>query len=102
MAPSERGRLVWRIGDRILERAADFAQLEALDNGKSAGIAQAVDVTWAADIFHYYAGWATKVEGRTIPVSVPWVPGAEWHAYTLREPQARPWKYVGLPRSRQR
>ncbi|MFG3289437.1 aldehyde dehydrogenase family protein [Streptomyces sp. NPDC048179] len=98
MTPSERSGLVWRIGDRILERAADFAQLEALDNGKSAGVAQAVDVTWAADIFHYYAGWATKVEGRTIPVSVPWVPGAEWHAYTLREPvgvcaQIIPWNF---------
>ncbi|WP_455569063.1 aldehyde dehydrogenase family protein [Streptomyces griseoruber] len=98
MTPSERSGLVWRIGDRILERAADFAQLEALDNGKSAGVAQAVGVTWAADIFHYYAGWATKVEGRTIPVSVPWVPGAEWHAYTLREPvgvcaQIIPWNF---------
>ncbi|MGW0828444.1 aldehyde dehydrogenase family protein [Streptomyces sp. NPDC002845] len=98
MTPSERSGLVWRIGDRILERAADFAQLEALDNGKSAGVAQAVDVTWAADIFHYYAGRATKVEGRTIPVLVPWVPGAEWHAYTLREPvgvcaQIIPWNF---------
>ncbi|MCP9207861.1 aldehyde dehydrogenase family protein [Streptomyces sp. NEAU-Y11] len=98
ITPSERQRLVWRIGDRLLKRAAEFAQLESLDNGKSAGVAQAVDVTWAADIFHYYAGWATKVEGRTIPVSVPWVPDAQWHAYTLREPvgvcgQIIPWNF---------
>ena len=53
-----------------------FAQLESIDNGKSVAVAKAVDVTWAAEIFYYYAGWATKIEGRTIPVSVPWAPGA--------------------------
>lgn len=98
LTPSERQRLIWRIGDVLLERAEEFGQLEALDNGKSAGVAQAVDVAWAADLFHYYAGWATKIEGRTVPVSVPWVPGGRFHAYTLREPvgvcgQIIPWNF---------
>ncbi|MGI6875951.1 aldehyde dehydrogenase family protein [Amycolatopsis sp. 3B14] len=96
--PSERQRLIWRIGDLLLERAEQFAQLEALDNGKSVAVAQGVDVAWAADIFHYYAGWATKIEGRTITPSVPWIPGSQWHAYTLREPvgvcaQIIPWNF---------
>lgn len=96
--PQQRQRVIWQIGEKILERVEQFAQLECLDNGKSAAIAQAVDVPWSADVFHYYAGWATKIEGRTIPVSVPWVPGGEFHAYTLREPvgvcgQIVPWNF---------
>jgi acyl-CoA reductase-like NAD-dependent aldehyde dehydrogenase len=84
--PAQRQRLLFRVSEVIRERATEFAQLECLDNGKSAAVAEAVDVTWVAEIFAYYAGWATKIEGRTIPVSVPWAPGASWHAYTLREP----------------
>jgi aldehyde dehydrogenase (NAD+) len=85
MTPSDRQAIMWRIGDAVKARAKEFAQLEAIDNGKSSLVAEAVDVAWAADIFHYYAGWCTKIEGRTITPSVPWAPGAEWHAYTLRE-----------------
>lgn len=84
--PAQRQRLLYKIGEAIFEHAEELAQLEALDNGKSAGVAQAVDVTWVAELFMYYAGWATKIEGRTINVSVPWAPGTQWHAYTLREP----------------
>ncbi|TSE02179.1 aldehyde dehydrogenase family protein [Skermania sp. ID1734] len=86
MKPNERERMLWRVGDILSERAEEFGQLEALDNGKSAGIATAVDVAWSADIFRYYAGWATKIEGSTINVSMPFAPGGEFHAYTLREP----------------
>ena len=84
--PAERQRILFRISEAIRDRAEEFAQIESLDNGKSAGVAQAVDVLWTAELFAYYAGWATKIEGRTIPVSVPWAPGAQWHAYTLRQP----------------
>jgi acyl-CoA reductase-like NAD-dependent aldehyde dehydrogenase len=86
MKPNERGQLLWRVGDLISERAAEFGELEALDNGKSAGVATLVDAGWSADIFRYYAGWATKIEGATISVSMPFAPGAQFHAYTLREP----------------
>jgi aldehyde dehydrogenase (NAD+) len=86
MKPNQRERLLWRIGDILSERAQEFGQLEALDNGKSAVIATAVDVAWAADIFRYYAGWVTKIEGSTINVSMPFAAGADFHAYTLREP----------------
>jgi phenylacetaldehyde dehydrogenase len=98
MTPAERQRLLWQIGEGIYHRAEVFAQLETIDNGKSVAVARAVDVTWAAEIFLYYAGWATKIEGRTIPVSVPWAPGGRFHAYTLREPvgvcaQIIPWNF---------
>jgi acyl-CoA reductase-like NAD-dependent aldehyde dehydrogenase len=98
LTPAERQRMIWRIAEGITARADQFAQLETLDNGKSVAVAKAVDVTWAAEIFYYYAGWATKIEGRTIPVSVPWAPGARFHAFTLREPvgvcaQIIPWNF---------
>ena len=98
MTPSERGRLVWRIGDLILEHAEELAQLESLDNGKPVGVALAADVPLAADLFHYMAGWATKIEGNTIDISVPYMPGANFHSYTLREPlgvvgQIIPWNF---------
>lgn len=86
MKPNERERLLWRVGDLLTERAAEFGQLEALDNGKAATIATAVDVSWSADIFRYNAGLATKITGSTVDVSMPFVPGGEFHAYTLREP----------------
>ena len=71
MTPSERGRIIWRIGDLILEHADELAQLESLDNGKPFAVARAADVPLAADMFHYMAGWATKIEGNTINISVP-------------------------------
>ncbi len=81
-----RGRIIWKIGDLILENLEELAQLEALDNGKPIGVARAADVPLAADLFHYMAGWATKLEGNTIGLSVPYTPDAQYHAYTRREP----------------
>src|SRR6202451_3179821 len=52
MTPSERGRIIWRIGDLILEHTDELAQLESLDNGKPFAVAQAADVPLAADLFH--------------------------------------------------
>lgn len=98
MTPAQRQRMIWRIAEGITARATQFAELESIDNGKSVAVAKAVDITWAAEIFYYYAGWATKIEGRTVPVSVPWAPGSRFHAFTLREPvgvcaQIIPWNF---------
>jgi phenylacetaldehyde dehydrogenase len=61
-------------------------------------VSTAADVPLAADLFHYMAGWATKIEGNSINISVPYAPGANFHAYTLREPvgvvgQIIPWNF---------
>jgi phenylacetaldehyde dehydrogenase len=98
MSPSDRGRIIWRIGDLIGEHLEEFAQLETLDNGKPLSVARAADVPLAAEMFRYMAGWATKIEGNTIGLSVPFAPGTEFHAYTLREPlgvvgQIIPWNF---------
>ena len=101
LTPSERGRLVWKLGDLILENLEELAELESLDNGKPVTVARAADVPLAADLFHYMAGWATKIEGNTIQLSVPYAPGVKFHAYTLREPvgvvgQIIPWNFPFL------
>ncbi len=98
MTASERGRLIWKLADLLESNTEEFAQLESLDNGKPVAIARAADVPLAVDLFRYMAGWATKIEGNTIPVSVPYTPGARYLAYTLREPvgvvgQIIPWNF---------
>ena len=98
MTPSERGKLIWKLADLIEGKTEELAQLESLDNGKPVGVARAADVPLAADLFRYMAGWATKIEGNTIPISVPYAPGAQFHAYTVREPvgvvgQIIPWNF---------
>ncbi len=98
MTASERGRIIWKIGDLIEKYLEEFAELDSLDNGKPVAVARVADVPLAADLFHYMAGWATKLEGNTMPLSVPYTPGARYHAYTLREPvgvvgQIIPWNF---------
>ena len=98
LTPAERGKMIWRLGDLIYEHLEELAQLESLDNGKPIVVARAADVPLSADMFQYMAGWVTKMEGNTIPISVPYVPGANFHAYTLREPvgvvgQIIPWNF---------
>jgi phenylacetaldehyde dehydrogenase len=98
MTPSERGRLIWKLADLLEANLEEFALIETLDNGKPLGVARVADVPLAVDMLRYMAGWATKLEGTTIPISVPYTPGAKYLAYTLREPvgvvgQIIPWNF---------
>lgn len=98
LTSSERGRLLWRLADLMEEHLEELAEIESLDNGKPRAVAAAADVPLAIDLFRYMAGWTTKIEGNTIPISVPYLPGAEFHSYTLREPigvagQIIPWNF---------
>ncbi len=95
ITPSQRGRLIWKLADLIEQHAEEFAQLESLDNGKPLAIARVADIPGTIDMFRYMAGWATKIEGNTIPISAH---GAKFLAYTLREPvgvvgQIIPWNF---------
>jgi phenylacetaldehyde dehydrogenase len=94
MTPSERGRVIWRIGDLIEEHADVLATLESLDNGKPVGVARVADVALSADMFRYMAGWPTKILGDVTPISAP----GEYLSYVLREPvgvvgQIIPWNF---------
>jgi phenylacetaldehyde dehydrogenase len=92
--PGDRSRMVWRLGDLLEQHADEFAELEALDNGKPVTNARRDDVQGSINMFRYMAGWSTRLNGETIQVSSP----GNWHVYTLREPvgvvgQIIPWNF---------
>ncbi len=80
LSARERGRLVSRLADRLMEHVDEVARLETLHNGKPIAESRHVEVPMAAECFEYYAGWADKVMGETIPVK------GNHLTYTLREP----------------
>jgi aldehyde dehydrogenase (NAD+) len=80
MSARERGRLLWRLGDKLMERVDDVARLETLHNGKPIFESRQIEVPASAECLQYYAGWADKIHGETIPVK------GSYLTYTLREP----------------
>ncbi|MET8854104.1 aldehyde dehydrogenase family protein [Amycolatopsis sp. NPDC004625] len=84
LSPMDRGRLLDRLADLVEENADELALLEAYDNGKPVGVARAVDVGTTVKLFRYFAGWPSKFEGSTIPVSPRG--GLKVLNYTVHEP----------------
>lgn len=85
MRPRERQNLLWRLAD-LIERDADIlAEIECQNNGKSAGVARAMDVQLCIDFLRYMAGWATKIEGSVPEVSMPLMPNGQFHSFIRRE-----------------
>ena len=84
ITPIDRGRLLNRLADLIEEHAEELALLEAHDNGKPVRVARAVDVGSSAKLFRYFAGWPSKFEGSTVPVSPRG--GLSVLNYTVHEP----------------
>ena len=80
LSARERGRLVSRLADRLMERVDEVARLETLHNGKPISESRNIEIPAAAECFEYYAGWADKVMGETIPVK------GNYLTYTLRDP----------------
>jgi len=80
MSGRERGRIMHRFADLLEKHAEELAQLETLDNGKPIFFSRAADVPLSVDFFRYFAGWADKLHGKTIPVD------GDFLAYTLLEP----------------
>jgi aldehyde dehydrogenase (NAD+) len=92
MSAAERGRLLNRFADLIEANAEPLARLETLDNGKPYHVALAADLPLTIACYRYYAGWADKVEGKTIPIA------GEYFCYTRHEPvgvvgQIIPWNF---------
>ncbi len=83
--PVDRQKLLWDFADLIEKKAGLLAEIESIDNGKSVVIAEHVDIRLAVDFLRYMAGFATKIEGRSVDVSVPFMPDAQFHGYTRRE-----------------
>src|SRR5258705_5095794 len=92
MSARDRGRLLYKLSQLIEEHAGELAALETTDNGKPIKESTYIDIPSVVENFEYFAGWATKIEGETIPV-----PGQMFN-YTLREPvgvcgQIIPWNF---------
>jgi betaine-aldehyde dehydrogenase len=92
MSARDRGRLLYKLSQLIERDAAQLAELETRDNGKPIKESTYIDLPGVVENFEYFAGWATKIEGETIPV-----PGQMFN-YTLREPvgvcgQIIPWNF---------
>lgn len=82
MTGLQRGRLITKLALRLEELADELAEIEAIDCGKPVTYAKYVDVGLSANIYHYMAGWASKVSGETVSLAAP----GEYHAFTMREP----------------
>jgi phenylacetaldehyde dehydrogenase len=94
IGPSGRGKLLWKLADLLEKNLEELAELESIDNGKPYAVARVADLPLAVDMFRYMAGWATKITGSTLPLSLP----GEYLSYTVREPvgvvgQIIPWNF---------
>jgi aldehyde dehydrogenase (NAD+) len=92
MPASERGRYLHRFADLIEQRADEVARLESLDNGMPLSVARMVAVPLTVSTLRYFAGWADKNQGRTIPIA------GDYFCYTRHEPvgvvgQITPWNF---------
>ena len=95
MDARDRGRLIMRLADLVESNAAELAALETLDNGKPINDSMAADIPLVIDCLRYYAGWADKIHGDTIPIR------GNYFCYTRREPigvcgQIIPWNFPAL------
>src|ERR1700732_1614423 len=84
ISTAARGKMIWKLADLIEKHLEEFAQLESLDNGKPLSIARVADLPLTIEHMRYYAGWATKIEGNTIPLILQ--KPSKYLAYTVREP----------------
>lgn len=84
LSPLHRGDLLYRLADLVEQNADELATIESLDNGKPLAVARAVDTGTTAKLFRYFAGWPSKFEGATVPVSPRG--GLRILNYTVHEP----------------
>ncbi len=96
LPPNKRERIINKLADLIEAHAQEFAELEAIDNGKPVGMASAIDIPGAVDMLRYMAGWASKLGGEFIEPQG--VPRGKMLSYVSREPvgvaaQIIPWNF---------
>lgn len=95
MAAHERGRLLNKLADLVVKNFDEICALESLDNGKPLSFSRAADIALVEKTYRYYAGWADKIQGKTIPITGPFL------CYTREEPvgvcaQIIPWNFPAL------
>lgn len=86
LRPADRERILLRFTALVEEHGEELAQLETLCQGKSINMARMLDVNATVEFMRYMSGWATKIEGQTLDVSIPLPEGARYTAFARREP----------------
>lgn len=86
LTPAARERILLKLADLIEANGDELARLETLNNGKLLPWALAIDVGGSAQWLRYMAGWATKIEGGSFEVSIPFPPGVKYRTSTHRVP----------------
>jgi phenylacetaldehyde dehydrogenase len=86
LRPADRERLLHRFADAIEAHGEELAQIETINQGKSINISRAFEVGGSVEYVRYMAGWATKIEGSTLELSIPVPPGTRYTGLTFREP----------------
>ncbi|CAB3795962.1 Phenylacetaldehyde dehydrogenase [Paraburkholderia caffeinitolerans] len=86
LPPSERERLLLRLADLVERNGDELAALETLNQGKLLGFSKMLEVGGSVQWLRYMAGWATKIEGSTVDLSLAFPPGVRYNASTRRVP----------------
>jgi aldehyde dehydrogenase (NAD+) len=92
MSATRRGELLYKLADLIEKNKEELARLETLDNGKPLNDSLNIDLNLVIACYRYYAGWADKIQGKTIPIN------GSYFCYTRHEPvgvvgQIIPWNF---------
>jgi aldehyde dehydrogenase (NAD+) len=82
LTPADRQAAVWALADAVEANYEELRYLEAMDMGLPIGRSPGAGAAKGVEVLRYFAGWATKIHGETLPNSMPW----QILTYTLKEP----------------
>jgi phenylacetaldehyde dehydrogenase len=86
MRPHERALAMSKLADLIEQNGRELSELETINSGRLINATRVFDVEFSAHVLRYMSGWATKIEGRTVDISAPYMPPGEFFSFTTREP----------------
>lgn len=86
MATLQRGTLLLKLADKLAEKREELAQIETLCSGKTIQLARMLELDQSVAFLRYFAGWAGKINGETLDVSLPSFAGEKYTAFTRRQP----------------
>jgi phenylacetaldehyde dehydrogenase len=86
MRPAERADAMLRLAALIESHSRELAELETINSGRLIGNTRLFDVEFSAHVLRYMSGWATRLHGKTVDISAPYLPQGEFFSFTTREP----------------
>lgn len=86
MRPNERQNCLLRMAALLQQNGEEISEIGAVESGRLLANTRGIDVDYSNHFLTYMAGWATKIEGSTMPLSMPYIPDGDFDGFTLREP----------------